>query len=77
MRSVGLKEGKSFKSIYQWGLISKNVKNLVNIIATETTKRQEKINKKEGTSLVVQWIRISLPVQGTWVQSLLQEDSTG
>ena len=30
-----------------------------------------------GTSLVVQWIRICLPVQGTWVWSLVQEDPTG
>ena len=28
------------------------------------------------TSLVVQWLRISLPVQGTQVRSLVQEDST-
>ena len=28
-------------------------------------------------SLAVQWIRIHLPVQGTQVQSLLWEDSTG
>ena len=29
-----------------------------------------------GTSLVVQWFRICLPVQGTWVWSLPLEDST-
>ena len=28
------------------------------------------------TSLVVQWIRIRLPMQGTWILSLVQEDST-
>ena len=28
------------------------------------------------TSLVVQWIRICLPMQGTWVWSLVWEDST-
>ena len=27
-------------------------------------------------SLMVQWLRIHLPVQGTWIQSLIQEDST-
>ena len=26
-----------------------------------------------GTSLVVQWLRIFLPLQGTWVQSLVRE----
>ena len=28
------------------------------------------------TSLVVQWLRIHLSTQGTWVWSLVQEDST-
>ena len=27
-------------------------------------------------SLVVQWLGICLPVQGTWVQALVREDST-
>ena len=30
----------------------------------------------ERTSLVVQWLRIHLPVQGTWVWSLIREDPT-
>ena len=29
------------------------------------------------TSLVVQWLRIHLPMQETWVRSLVQKDSTG
>ena len=29
-----------------------------------------------GTSLVVQWLRLHLPVQGIWVQSLVWEDPT-
>ena len=28
------------------------------------------------TSLVVQWLRVCLLMQGTWVQSLVQEDPT-
>ena len=28
------------------------------------------------TSLIVQWLRICLPMQEMWVQSLVQEDST-
>ena len=28
------------------------------------------------TSLVVQWVRIHLPVEGTWIQSLIREDSS-
>ena len=30
-----------------------------------------------GTSLVAQWLRICLPMQGTQVRSLVQEDPTG
>ena len=33
-------------------------------------------NTYAGTSLMVQWLRICLPMQGTGVQSLVQEDST-
>ena len=29
-----------------------------------------------GTSLVVQWLRIHLPTQATWVRALVQEDPT-
>ena len=29
-----------------------------------------------GTSLMVQWLRIRLPMQGTWVRALVQEDAT-
>ena len=29
-----------------------------------------------GTSLVAQWLRICLPMQGTWVQALVWEDLT-
>ena len=32
--------------------------------------------KTGGTSLVAQWLRIRLPMQGTWVQALVQEDPT-
>ena len=39
----------------------------------KTTKT--KINNW-GTSLVAQWLRILLPMQGTWVRSLVQEDPT-
>ena len=33
-------------------------------------------NGNHGTSLVAQWLRICLPLQGTWVQSLVWEDPT-
>ena len=37
----------------------------------------DKMKSSQGTSLVAQWIRISLPTQRTQVRSLVQEDSTG
>ena len=38
---------------------------------------QSYLKKQEtGVSLVVQWLRISLPMQGTQVQALVQEDPT-
>ena len=35
-----------------------------------------KMNTVLRASLVVQWLRIRLPMQGTWVWSLVQEDAT-
>ena len=34
------------------------------------------LNIKIGTSLVAQWLRICLPMQGAWVRALVQEDPT-
>ena len=34
------------------------------------------LNVNNRTSFVVQWLRICLPMQRTWVQSLVQGDST-
>ena len=31
-------------------------------------------NSTSGTSLVAQWLRIHLPMQGTWVRALVWED---
>ena len=31
---------------------------------------------KIGASLVAQWLRICLPMQGTWVRALVWEDPT-
>ena len=44
--------------------------------ALAETIRNKAWKVREKTSLIVQWIRIRLPMQGTWVQSLVQEDST-
>ena len=39
-------------------------------------KIQLHIKRDLWTSLVVQRLRIHLPIQGTWIQSLVLEDST-
>ena len=41
----------------------------------QQTKGIKYFLKNSRSSLVVQWIRICLPVQGAWVWSLVQEDS--
>ena len=33
-------------------------------------------NNNKGASLVAQWLKICLPMQGTWVQALVREDPT-
>jgi len=35
--------------------------------------KQKKKKTSQETSLVVQWLRIRLAMQGTWVQSLVRE----
>ena len=34
------------------------------------------IKDQGGASLVAQWLRIGLPIQGTWVRALIWEDPT-
>ena len=34
------------------------------------------LNKLARASLMASWLRIHLPMQGTWVQALVQEDPT-
>ena len=46
---------------------------IVEIIATEQNKEKR---MKLGASLVEQWLRICLPMQGTQVQALVWEDPT-
>ena len=44
---------------------------------SEASSCNSLVKKKNlGTSLVVQWLRISLPMQGTWVRALVWEDPT-
>ena len=45
-------------------------------LRTMAEEEKEREKEKSQTSLVVQWLRIQLPMQRTWVQTLVQEDST-
>ena len=46
-----------------------NMNRLITSTEIETVIK----NLPKGTTLVVQWLRICLPMQGTWVQSLVRE----
>ena len=47
------------------------------ILSLETQEEKSNIKKLNAvTSLVAQWLRVCLPMQGTRVQSLVQEDPT-
>ena len=43
----------------------------------QTSCLSSTVIKQYRTSLLVQWLRICLRIQGTWVQSLVWEDPTG
>jgi len=45
-----------------------------NNVPKKMSMSQSRIIKHSETSLVVQWIRICLSMQGTWVRSLVWED---
>ena len=51
--------------------------NCMSIHLSVIRKHLLKIKTILGTSLIVQWLSIRLPVWGTWVPSLVREDSTG
>ena len=40
------------------------------------TERKGRKKRTLGASLIIQWLRINLPMQRTWVRSLVQEDPT-
>ena len=56
-------------------MYSPYVKRLINYT---TFKRRASVDEKDtlGASLVVQWLRICLPMQGTRVRALVWEDPT-
>ena len=44
---------------------------LESVIQSEVSQKE-----KNRASLVVQWLRVCLPMQGTWVRGLVWEDPT-
>ena len=55
------------------GLNSKIYKQLMDL---NINKQTTQLKNELGASLVVQWLRICLPMQGTQVQALVWEDPT-
>ena len=49
---------------------------LTKLISKALGKREKITKLMHWVSLVAQWLRIHLPVQGTQVQALVQEDPT-
>ena len=54
----------------------KSIENVGNVSAEEKEATESNYEKQWGTSLVAQWLRIHLPMQGTWVRALVREDPT-
>ena len=48
----------------------------VNYTESDQDQKKKEAEEKEGDLLVVQWLRICLPMQGTRVRSLVWEDPT-
>ena len=44
--------------------------------AVKEVREKKELKNSFGASLVAQWLRICLPMQGTWVQALVWEDPT-
>ena len=58
--------------VHPWGLLTLSFTIGVSCIGHLLETRFP----REAASLVIPWLRIHLPVQGTWIRSLVQEGST-
>ena len=56
----------------QWRLVNVSWNTLISWRVDKATRK----SRRGGASLVVQWLRIRLPMQGTRVRALVQEDPT-
>ena len=50
--------------------------NISHVVLIAVSEMLEDVNTTGTNALVVQWLRVCLPMQGTWVRSLVREDST-
>ena len=57
-------------------IFAQKTASLESIQSLHVLKEDVVKNCKLGTPLVAQWLRICLPMQGTWVRALVREDST-
>ena len=75
------KDGQRSKNCYDYvgfdkTVYANNIKNIVREAPKNNLVQKMSLNIHAGTSLVVQWLRILLPMQGTWVRPLVWEDPT-
>ena len=57
-------------------LIIENTNRQTSIVEREKVIKELTIKTRPGASLVVQWLRVCLPMQGTRVRALVWEDPT-
>ena len=69
-------EGISSRTTEAEKWISDLEDRMVEFTATEQNKEKRMKRNEDRASLVAQWLRICLPMQGTWVRALVWEDPT-
>ena len=72
---------KRINKTQSWSFEKTNVLDIPLLSMSRGKERRYLSNVRDekgstGTSLVVQWLRTHLPMQGTWVQALVWEDPT-
>ena len=81
---MGCSKSNSKREVYSNTILPQETRktqiNNLNLHLKQLEKEEEEQQQKKhqsGTSLVAQWLRIRLPMQGIRVPSLVQEDPTG
>ena len=71
-----MRHTKKKKSESEWLRMKLQMKIYQSIENKKKVKDMISISEKNFQTPLVQWLRIHLPMQGTWVQSLVQGDAT-